>query len=85
MSVAYDPTGRAAHPAGRGRRAALLSLRTVRPDLVEVTLRGQCLGYVEIVGHVFVVLQGERYDLAVEILQTMSIEDATNALQATAA
>lgn len=80
MSVAYEPPGRAAHPAGRGRRPALLSLRTLRSDLVEVTLRGRRLGYIEIVGNVFVVLQGQRYDRAVEVLQTMSIEVATDTL-----
>lgn len=80
MSVAPDSP----HPAARGARLrarpALLSLRTVRPDLVEATLRGRTLGYLEIVGNVFVVLRGERYDIAVEVLQTMTIEVATQEL-----
>lgn len=82
MSIARDGE----HPAVRGARLrsrpALTSLKTVRPDLVEVTRNASTLGYIEMVGAIFVVLEGDRYDHAVEILQTMSIEVAIESLSA---
>jgi hypothetical protein len=68
-------------PASRGAgRRRLAAYRTVRPDLVEVVMGGQVVGYLEMVGSLFVALRGTRYDLAVEVAQSMSIEAAHAAL-----
>lgn len=72
--------------AGAARRArsvapALLSLTTQRPDLVEVSTQHRVLGYIEVVGHLFVVLVGARYDIAVEIDQVHDVTRAIAALQ----
>ena len=61
-------------------RRRLAAYRTVRPDLVEVTMGGAVVGYLEIVGDIFVSLRGARYDMAVEVAQSMSIEIAHEAL-----
>ncbi|WP_019179987.1 hypothetical protein [Microbacterium yannicii] len=49
-------------------------------DRYEVRLDGGVIGYVEVVGAVYVVLEGHRYDRAVEILQTLVFDDALSAL-----
>jgi hypothetical protein len=54
--------------------------RTLRPDLVEVVVGRRTVGYLEVVGNVFVALRGERYDRAVEVAQSMSIQVAHAAL-----
>lgn len=74
---------RAAHPARAAGAAApaLLALATRRPDLVEVSAGRRVLGYIEVVGEVFVVLSGSRYDLAVEIHQALDFGRALAALQ----
>jgi hypothetical protein len=61
-------------------RRRLAAYRTVRPDLVEVVIGGSVVGYIEMVGNVFVSLKGPRYDIAVEVAQSMAIESAHTAL-----
>jgi hypothetical protein len=61
-------------------RRRLAAYRTVRPDLVEVVIGGSVVGYIEMVGSVFVSLKGPRYDIAVEVAQSMAIEAAHAAL-----
>jgi hypothetical protein len=62
------------------RRRQLASYRTVRPDLVEVVVGGETAGFIEMVGNVFVALSGSRYDVAVEVAQSMSIDVVHRAL-----
>lgn len=50
-------------------------------DLYEIARDGVVEGYVEVVGHVFVVLVGDRYDRAVEVTQTLTFHDAVAALR----
>jgi hypothetical protein len=73
----------AARDARESRHAApaLLSLATKRPDLVEVSSPRRVLGYIEVVEHLFVVLIGTRYDIAVEIGQTHDFTRALTVLQ----
>ena len=54
-------------------------------DLYEVVQDGCVLGYVEVVGHVFVALAGCRYDRAEEVRQALSFSDAIDALLRSAA
>ena len=75
MSALLHPAGAAA-PA----RRQLAAYRTVRPDLIEVVVGGDTIGYIEMVGNVFVALKGGRYDRAVEVAQSMSIDVAHAAL-----
>lgn len=46
----------------------------------EVRNQASVLGYVDVVGRVFVALAGERYDRATEIAQTLRFEHAIDAL-----
>jgi hypothetical protein len=81
--VSLAPELPAVGPA-RGMRAtapALLSLATKRPDLVEVSSPRRVLGYIEVVEHLFVVLVGARYDIAVEIAQSHDFTRALTVLQ----
>lgn len=66
-------------PRPRPRRR-LAVYKTVRPDLVEVVVSGDTVGYIEVAGRVFVALRGPRYDTAVEVAQSVSIEVAHRAL-----
>jgi hypothetical protein len=66
-------------PSGT-RPRPLAAYRTVRPDLVEVVIAGEVVGFIEMVGHLFVALRGPRYDIAVEVAQSMSIEVAHQSL-----
>ena len=45
-------------------------------DRYEVRANGVTVGFVDVVGAVFVVLSGERYDRAVEVLQTLDFAAA---------
>jgi hypothetical protein len=51
-------------------------------DLYEVVHDGRVVGYVEVVGHVFVALTGPRYDRAEEVRQALSFSEAIEALLA---
>ena len=47
-------------------------------DLYEVARDGRIVGYVEVVGSVFVALGGVRYDRAVEIAQHLTFHAAVD-------
>lgn len=49
-------------------------------DLYEVARDGYIVGYVEVVGSVFVALGGSRYDRAVEVSQHLTFHAAVDAL-----
>lgn len=52
----------------------------VDPDRYEILLLDETRGYIDVVGAVFVVLAGPRYDRAVEVLQTLDFERAVQAV-----
>lgn len=76
------------HPDWLADLAADLAVATrvsmrLRPDgLVEVTLAGSLIGFVEHVAPVFVVLVGPRPSLAVEIAQRHTLAAAVEVLRA---
>lgn len=49
-------------------------------DLYEVARDGYIVGYVEVVGSVFVALGGTRYDRAVEVAQHLTFHAAVDAV-----
>jgi len=49
-------------------------------DLYEVARDGYIVGYVEVVGSVFVALGGTRYDRAVEVAQALTFHSAVDAV-----
>ncbi len=49
-------------------------------DLYEVARDGVIIGYVEVVGSVFVALGGARYDRAVEVAQRVTFHAAVEAV-----
>ena len=49
-------------------------------DLYEVARDGYVVGYVEVVGSVFVALGGSRYDRAVEVAQLLTFHAAVEAV-----
>lgn len=81
MSLAPQLPGTGSARTARQAAPALLSLTTMRPDLVEVSTPRRVLGYIEVVEHLFVVLVGSRYDLAVEIDQVHDFTRALTTLQ----
>ncbi len=48
--------------------------------VVEVRVGSRTIGYIETAGPVFVSLAGERYDVAVEVAQSMTVQKAAIAL-----
>lgn len=49
-------------------------------DRYEVMVRDVTVGFIDVVGAVFVVLAGSRYDRAVEVLQTLDFPAAVDAI-----
>ncbi|MHC2998658.1 hypothetical protein OB08_05045 [Microbacterium sp. HJ5] len=49
-------------------------------DRYEVILEGATVGYIDVVGAVFVALEGTRYARAVEVLQTLDFASAVRAI-----
>ncbi|WP_375385110.1 hypothetical protein [uncultured Microbacterium sp.] len=71
------------HPTNRRPRALPSSppqWQRVGVDRYQVRVGTRTLGYIDVVGAVFVVLAGSRYSRAVETAQTLVFEDAVNAL-----
>ena len=60
---------------GETRRAAV-----ARPAATERTGAAATAGFIDVVGAVFVVLAGPRYDRAVEVLQTLDFALAVDAI-----
>jgi len=50
-------------------------------DRYLVRVGTETIGYIDVVGAVYVVLAGVHYDRAVEVSQTLALEDALAALQ----
>jgi len=50
----------------------------VDADRYEVQVLDATVGYIDVVGAVFVVLAGPRYDRAVEVLQTLDFDKAVD-------
>lgn len=76
----------AAAPAASATTPASVPERTEIPwtridlDLYEVARSGRIVGYVEVVGPVFVALGGSRYDRAVEVAQHVTFHAAVEAV-----
>lgn len=49
-------------------------------DRYEVKASGTTVGFIDVVGAVFVVLRGARYDRAVEVLQTLDFATAVQSI-----
>lgn len=49
-------------------------------DRYEIRAAGDTVGFIDVVGAVFVVLAGHRYDRAVEVLQTLDFATAVQAV-----
>ncbi|SDG96621.1 hypothetical protein [Microbacterium pygmaeum] len=71
------PTRRPPAPAAA---SAALQWEIVEIDRYAVRLGPRTLGYIDVVGAVFVALRGRRYDRAVEVTQTLVFDDALAAL-----
>lgn len=71
------PTRRPADPPAR---TSSIQWTRVAPDRYEVRLRDRVIGFVDVVGAVFVTLIGSRYDRAEEVVQTLVWTEALNAL-----
>lgn len=70
------PARHAAPTRTVGTRATL----EVQPGIIRVGSAERTLGFIEQVGRVYVSLAGTRYDRAVEVAQSLTIEDARAAL-----
>ncbi|MBB3159119.1 hypothetical protein FHS07_002837 [Microbacterium proteolyticum] len=79
-SKAARPT--VASPVATGSAAASTEIPWTRIDLdlYEVSRGGYIVGYVEVVGAVFVALGGARYDRAVEVSQHVTFHAAVDVL-----
>jgi hypothetical protein len=56
--------------------SAIVQWDRVDIDRYLVTVGGDAVGFIDVVGAVFVVLAGPRYDRAVEVLQTLDFATA---------
>lgn len=72
----------AQYVAGRADRARTeVPWTRIDIDLYEIASAGLIIGYVEVVGPVFVALGGPRYDRAVEVSQELTFHAAVDAVQ----
>lgn len=71
------PPRRPADPPGRASR---IQWDPIRPDGYVVRIAGETVGFIDVVGAVYVVLAGCRYDKAVEVAQTLMWSAATATL-----
>lgn len=69
-------------PADPPEPASVVRWERVAPDRYVVRDGNEVLGYVDVVGAVFVVLSGTRYDTATEFAQTLVFDSAIRALTA---
>lgn len=67
-------------PADPPARTSSVQWTRITPDRYEVRLRVVVIGYIDVVGAVYVALAGPRYDRAEEVAQTLVWTDAVNAL-----
>ena len=68
-------------PAEPPAPASPLQWHLVDLERYEVEAGGRTIGFVDVVGAVYVALAGSRYDRSVEATQTLVFEDALEALQ----
>ncbi|KAA9105094.1 hypothetical protein F6B43_18210 [Microbacterium rhizomatis] len=61
--------------------SSALQWQRIGVDRYQVRIGTLTLGYIDVVGAVFVVLAGSRYSRAVETAQTLVFEDAVNILR----
>lgn len=67
-------------PADAAPRASRIQWDLIAEDRYEVRVAGEVAGYIDVVGAVYVVLSGPRYDRAEEVAQTLVWSTATTAL-----
>ncbi|EZP26806.1 hypothetical protein [Microbacterium oleivorans] len=67
-------------PADASTRASRIQWDLITDDRYEVRIGGEVAGFIDVVGAVYVVLAGPRYDRAVEVIQTIVWSTATTAL-----
>ncbi|MFI8631476.1 hypothetical protein ACIGEP_02625 [Microbacterium sp. NPDC077663] len=67
-------------PADAPPRASRIQWSLIADDRYEVRIAGEVAGFIDVVGAVFVVLTGSRYDRAEEVAQTLVWSTATTAL-----
>lgn len=67
-------------PADDAPRASRIQWDLIAEDRYEVRIAGEVAGYIDVVGAVYVVLSGPRYDRAEEVAQTLVWSTATTAL-----
>ncbi|CAL4860284.1 hypothetical protein [Microbacterium sp. MM2322] len=67
-------------PADAATRASRIQWDLIADDRYEVRIGGEVAGFIDVVGAVYVVLAGPRYDRAVEVIQTLVWSTATTAL-----
>ncbi|MFL0565988.1 hypothetical protein [Microbacterium sp. 179-I 1D1 NHS] len=67
-------------PADASPRASRIQWDLVADGRYEVRIGGEVAGFIDVVGAVYVVLTGSRYDRAEEVAQTLVWSTATTAL-----
>jgi len=76
------PTARRADaPPEQPATASEITWTRVGRDRYRVTRADDTLGFIDVEGGVYVALAGSRYDRAIEASQTLSFDDAVNALE----
>ncbi len=92
-SGAASPVSRTAPDPVRARPAdspilrvddSIMSWTLIDLERYEVRRAGAIVGYVDVVGHVFVALVGLRYDRATEVAQTLTFRTAIEIVAAVA-
>jgi len=73
-----------AHPPGSSTPVPGVIWERIDTDAYAVAVDGRTVGFIDVVGAVFVSLGGHRYDRAVEIAQSLVFERAVAALVARA-
>lgn len=63
---------------GQPKAATEIPWTRIDLDLYEVACDGLIVGYVEVVGAIFVALRGTRYDRAVEVTQHVTFHAAVD-------
>ncbi len=61
--------------------APVLCWECIAPERYRAVRGDECVGFVDVVGTVFVVLVGSRYDRAEEIAQTLDFDRVTELLE----
>lgn len=73
-----------AHPADSATAVAGVIWERIDTDAYAVSVDGRTVGFIDVVGHVFVSLGGHRYDRAEEVAQSLVFERAVAVLAARA-